>query len=71
MTRQKSLAMNVLAAAAALACFGTASAQDNQTYNPSDYILLNGSAIKPDSKYPEDKTGFGGAKGNNCQGNYG
>jgi OOP family OmpA-OmpF porin len=60
MTRQKSLAINVLAAAAALACIGTASAQSNQTYNPSDYILLNGSAVKPDSKYPEDKTGFGG-----------
>jgi OOP family OmpA-OmpF porin len=60
MTRQKSLAINVLAAAAALACIGSASAQDNQTYNPSDYILLNGSAFKPDSKFPEDKTGFGG-----------
>lgn len=60
MTRQKSLAINVLAAAAALACIGSASAQDNNTYNPSDYILLNGSAFKPDSKFPEDKTGFGG-----------
>ena len=60
MTRQKSLAINLLAAAAALACIGTASAQSNQTYNPSDYILLNGSAFKPDSKFPEDKTGFGG-----------
>jgi OmpA-OmpF porin, OOP family len=60
MTRQKSLAINVLAAAAALACIGSASAQSNETYNPSDYILLNGSAVKPDSKYPEDKTGFGG-----------
>ena len=60
MTRQKSLAINLLAAAAALACIGTASAQSNQTYNPSDYILLNGSAVKPDSKYPEDKTGWGG-----------
>jgi OOP family OmpA-OmpF porin len=60
MTRQKSLAINVLAAAAALACIGTASAQSNETYNPSDYILLNGSVIKPDSKYPEDKTGYGG-----------
>ena len=58
MTRQKSLA-NVLAAAAALACFGSASAQEN-TYNPNAYILLNGSAVKPDSKYPEDKTGWGG-----------
>src|ERR1700712_4705774 len=60
MTRQKSLAINVLAAAAAIACFGTASAQNNQTYNPSDYILLNGSAIKPDSKFPTDKVGYGG-----------
>jgi OOP family OmpA-OmpF porin len=60
MTRQKSLALHVLAAAAALACIGTASAQTNETYNPSDYILLNGSAVKPDSNYPEDKTGFGG-----------
>ena len=60
MTRQKSLAINVLAAAAALACIVPASAQSNQTYNPSDYILLNGSAIKPDSKFPEDKTGYGG-----------
>jgi len=58
MTRNKSLAINVLAAAAALACFGSASAQD--TYNPNAYVLLNGSVIKPDSKYPEDKTGFGG-----------
>ena len=60
MTRQKSLAMNVLAAAATLACIGTASAQTNDTYNPSAYILLNGSAIKPDSKFPEDKVGYGG-----------
>ena len=60
MTRQKSIAINVLAAAATLACIGSASAQDNHTYNPSDYILLNGSAFKPDSKFPEDKTGFGG-----------
>ena len=59
MTRQKSLAMNVLAAAATLACIGTVSAQET-TYNPNDYILLNGSAVKPDSKYPEDKTGWGG-----------
>ena len=60
MTRQKSLAINVLAAAATLACIGTASAQTNETYNPNAYILLNGSAVKPDSKYPEDKTGWGG-----------
>ena len=60
MTRQKSLAMNTLAAAAAVACIGSASAQGNDTYNPSDYILLNGSVFKPDSKFPEDKTGFGG-----------
>ena len=60
MTRNKSLAINALAAAAALACFGSASAQGNDTYNPNAYILLNGSAVKPDSKYPEDKTGFGG-----------
>ena len=59
MTRQKSLAINVLAAAATLACIGTASATEN-SYNPNAYILLNGSAVKPDSKYPEDKTGFGG-----------
>ena len=50
----------MLAAAAALACIGTASAQSNETYNPNAYILLNGSAVKPDSKYPEDKTGWGG-----------
>ena len=60
MTRNKSLAINVLAAAAALACFGNASAQTNETYNPSAYILLNGSAVKPDSKFPEDKVGWGG-----------
>jgi OOP family OmpA-OmpF porin len=60
MTRQKSLAINVLATAAALACFGTASAQSNETYNPSDYILLNGSVLKPDSNYPTDKVGYGG-----------
>ncbi|MCK9684452.1 OmpA family protein [Scleromatobacter humisilvae] len=59
MTRQKSLAINVLAAAAALACIGTASAQEN-TYNPNAYILLNGSVMKPDSKFPEDKVGYGG-----------
>lgn len=59
MTRINSLAINVLAAAATLACIGTASAQEN-SYNPNAYILLNGSAVKPDSKYPEDKTGFGG-----------
>ncbi|MEP6505147.1 MAG: outer membrane beta-barrel protein, partial [Betaproteobacteria bacterium] len=60
MTRQKSLAINVLAAAAALACFGTASAQSNETYNPSGYVLLNGSVVKPDSNYPTDKVGYGG-----------
>jgi len=60
MTRQKSLAINVLAAAAALACIGSAAAQGNDTYNPNAYILLNGSAVKPDSKFPEDKTGWGG-----------
>ena len=59
MTRQKSLAINVLAAAATLACIGSAAAQED-TYNPNAYILLNGSAIKPDSKFPEDKTGYGG-----------
>jgi OmpA-OmpF porin, OOP family len=59
MTRQKTPALTALAAAAAFACM-SASAQGYDTYNPSDYILLNGSAIKPDSKYPEDKTGFGG-----------
>jgi OOP family OmpA-OmpF porin len=59
MTRINTLAINVLAAAATLACIGTASAQET-TYNPNAYILLNGSAVKPDSKYPEDKTGFGG-----------
>jgi OOP family OmpA-OmpF porin len=60
MTRQKTLAINVLAAAAAIACLGTASAQSNETYNPSAYILLNGSVMKPDSKFPEDKTAYGG-----------
>ena len=59
MTRHKSLAINVLAAAATLACLGTASAQEN-TYNPNAYILLNGSVMKPDSKFPEDKVGYGG-----------
>ena len=59
MTRQKSLAINVLAAAATLACIGTASAQEN-TYNPNAYILLNGSAMRPDSKFPQDKVGYGG-----------
>jgi len=60
MTRKNSRAINVLAAAAALACLGNAFAQSNETYNPNAYILLNGSAVKPDSKYPEDKTGWGG-----------
>ena len=60
MTRKNSRAINVLAAAAALACVGNAFAQSNETYNPNAYILLNGSAVKPDSKYPEDKTGWGG-----------
>ena len=60
MNRQMKIAAKALAAAAALACLGNAFAQTNETYNPSDYILLNGSAIKPDSKFPEDKTGFGG-----------
>jgi len=60
MTRHRSRALNVLAAAAALACAGHALAQSNETYNPNAYILLNGSAVKPDSKYPEDKTGWGG-----------
>lgn len=60
MTRKNSRAISVLAAAAALACVGNAFAQSNETYNPNAYILLNGSAVKPDSKYPEDKTGWGG-----------
>ena len=60
MTRKNSRAINVLAAAAALACLGNAFAQGADTYNPNAYILLNGSAVKPDSKYPEDKTGWGG-----------
>ena len=59
MIRKQSLAINVLAAAATLACIGAASAQEN-TYNPNAYILLNGSVMKPDSKFPEDKVGFGG-----------
>ncbi len=58
MTFSNSRALHVLAAAAALACAGSAFAQT--TYNPSDYILLNGSAVKPDSKYPTDKVGPGG-----------
>ena len=56
MTRNKKIAMNALAAAATLAFIGGASAQES-TYNPNAYILLNGSAVKPDSKYPENKTG--------------
>src|SRR5690242_13946931 len=60
MTRQKSRALDALAAAAALACLGNAFAQGAETYNPNAYVLLNGSVVKPDSKYPEDKTGFGG-----------
>ena len=60
MTRQKSPAINLLAAAAALACIGSASAQGNETYNPNAYILLNGSVAKPDSNFPEDKTAVGG-----------
>ncbi|MFL6700559.1 MAG: OmpA family protein [Vitreoscilla sp.] len=60
MIRQKSRAINALAAAAALACIGSAAAQSNETYNPNAYILLNGSAVKPDSKFPEDKVGWGG-----------
>jgi len=59
MTRNKKIAMNALAAAATLAFIGGASAQES-TYNPNAYILLNGSAVKPDSKYPENKTGWGG-----------
>jgi OOP family OmpA-OmpF porin len=60
MTRINSLAINVLAAAAAIACMTSASAQSNESYNPNAYVLLNGSAMKPDSKFPEDKTGYGG-----------
>ncbi len=60
MTLHKSLALNVLAAAATLACAGAASAQSADAYNPSDYILLNGSAIKPDKDWPSDKVGGGG-----------
>jgi len=60
MTRHQSRVLDALAAAAALACAGHAFAQSNETYNPNAYILLNGSAVKPDSKYPEDKTGWGG-----------
>ncbi len=58
MTFPTSRTLHVLAAAAALACAGSAFAQS--TYNPNDYILLNGSAVKPDSKYPTDKVGPGG-----------
>jgi OOP family OmpA-OmpF porin len=58
MTRYKSRAIHALAAAATLACIGSASAQD--TYNPNAYVLLNGSVMKPDSKFPEDKTAYGG-----------
>ena len=61
MTRQRTRTPGVLAVAAALACAaGAAHAQDAQAYNPSDYVLLNGSAVKPDSKYPVDKWGPGG-----------
>jgi len=60
MTRNNSRTLNALAAAATLACLGNAFAQGADTYNPNAYILLNGSAVKPDSKYPEDKTGWGG-----------
>ena len=59
MTLNKSVVKTVLAGAAALACLGTASASED-TYNPNAYILLNGSAVKPDKKYPDDKTGWGG-----------
>ena len=51
MTFRPSRALNVLAAAAALACAGSAFAQSASAYNPSDYVLLNGSAVKPDHKY--------------------
>lgn len=60
MTFRSSCALNALAAAAALACAGSAFAQSNTDYNPSDYVLLNGSAVRPDSKLPTDKWGGGG-----------
>ena len=60
MTFRPSRALNVLAAAAALACAGSAFAQSANAYNPSDYVLLNGSAVKPDHKFPTDKVGPGG-----------
>jgi OmpA-OmpF porin, OOP family len=60
MIRPRTLAINALAAAAALACAGQASAQGNDTYNPNAYILLDGSVAKPDSKFPEDKAAWGG-----------
>jgi OOP family OmpA-OmpF porin len=59
MTLQKSRALNVLAAAAALACMAGAHAEET-SYNPNDYILLNGSAIQPDSKLVPNKIGAGG-----------
>lgn len=61
MTLNTSLARGVIAGAAALACAGTVFAQDDiKAYNPNDYILLNGSAIKPDTKWPTDRIGSGG-----------
>src|SRR4051812_12200876 len=55
MTPRRSRAVSMLAAAAALACAGTAGAQSTDAYNPNDYVLLNGSYAKPDSDWPTDK----------------
>jgi OOP family OmpA-OmpF porin len=60
MILQRSGRPHALALAAALACAGAAHAQSADAYNPSDYVLLNGSAVKPDSKYPTDRWGPGG-----------
>ena len=57
---RKLFTRSAVALAAGLACAGGASAQSADAWNPSDYVLLNGSAIRPDKDWPAHKTGGGG-----------
>ena len=60
MTLIKSSAVHLVALAAGMACASAAHAQSNEQYNPSAYVLLNGSVIKPDKDWPDDNVGGGG-----------
>jgi OOP family OmpA-OmpF porin len=60
MQSRNRIAYSVVAGAALAACLGTAVAQSNEIYNPSPYVLLNGSVVKPDKDWPADKVGLGG-----------